>query len=84
MKAADTPETAGLCRKWYLHSGAMSHLLGNLRCFSKLDKTSQGNLNLADNSTTKIKGKGSVEFLTEVTGKKNLISLNKVSLVPKL
>lgn len=70
--------------KWCVDSGATSHLSGNRSVFIEVDKSRTGLLSLANSSSTKIAGKGTVQFSTLVSGDEKKITLSNVSYVPDL
>lgn len=71
-------------RQWILDSGATTHLARDPESFSDLNKRQCGTLNLANESSTPIAGKGTVSFDTEVFGDKRTVTLSRASHVPDL
>lgn len=76
--------------KWCLDSGATSHLCNNTKYFSNIINTERGTLNLANNESTEIVGKGTALFNTRVfdeiknislkdTLHANLLSISKIT-----
>lgn len=74
----------GLCKNWCLDSGASTHLCNDDKSFQEITDPNHGVLNLANNSTSKTLGKGTVKFTSSVSGDLKCISLANTSHAPDL
>ncbi|CAN6310868.1 unnamed protein product [Urochloa humidicola] len=68
-------------QKWYLDSGASSHMTGNRNAFSELDIGYAGTVKFGDNSVVEVRGRGTVLFHCQ-TGEHR--ALTEVYYIPKL
>ena len=50
---------------WYLDSGCINHMTGNLNLFSSLDNSIQADVTLGNNVQVTVLGKGIVSILTK-------------------
>lgn len=96
--AAKNAENVGLCvaesvckidesrasSRWCLDSGASSHVCKDIADFSNVAKIGNEKLNLANDMTTEIVAKGTVNFKSEVFGETKNIFLNDALHVPDL
>ena len=71
-------------RKWCLDSGASSHLIHDLNDFYEISVDTCGTLNLANDTSTKITGKGTGLLTANVLGNKKSVTLTNASHVPDL
>uniref|UniRef100_A0A6V7IJ77 Retrovirus-related Pol polyprotein from transposon TNT 1-94 n=1 Tax=Bracon brevicornis TaxID=1563983 RepID=A0A6V7IJ77_9HYME len=69
---------------WCLDSGCTSHLCKNKENFIEINEGPVGQLDLANNASTKIKAKGTVKVTFEINGKQTNIFLKDVLYVPDL
>lgn len=79
----DINSSVEVSKSWCLDSGATAHLCNNLESFSNINPH-QGVLNLANNKTSKILGKGTAQFVTKVCDKVKNVSLADAAHVPDL
>lgn len=70
--------------RWSLDSGATSHFCKELDDISEISQGDTGKLNLANDNSTEIKGKGTATFVTKSSGKTARIQLNDALHVPDL
>ena len=59
--------------KWFIDSGATSHMCCNEDSFTYLDKSYSGKVRLADENPIVIKGKGTVKLMVVVNNKETEI-----------
>ena len=69
---------------WCIDSGCTSHLCKDKDAFTNIESGDVGKLNLASDTSTTIRGKGSVTFSTNIKGKTKDIEINKALFVPDL
>lgn len=71
-------------KPWYLDSGCTSHLCSDSKKFTHLERIKDNKLNLANNSSTTITGKGTVRLEAEVDGNSKHVNLENTLHVPDL
>ena len=69
---------------WCIDSGATSHLCNNEQKFKKVNYENSGTLNLANNSSTEIIGKGQIQLSTKVAEIRKNVTISDASCVPEL
>ncbi|CAB0006643.1 unnamed protein product, partial [Nesidiocoris tenuis] len=70
--------------KWCIDSGCTSHMCNEAGRFSSLDTSDHTRVNLANNDSTDVNGKGTVKMCVSVNGKKQVMSLHNTLHVPEL
>lgn len=83
QEAFQTKETTYV-KRWCLDSGCTSHLCGDSSKFMDLGKIATEKLNLANNSSTNIIGRGTIRLNAEVEGRLKNVDLEDALLVPDL
>lgn len=73
-----------ISKNWCLDSGATTHLCNKTENFQKITNSNPGILNLANNSTSEILGKGTVKFTAKVNNDVKNVSLENASFAPDL
>lgn len=66
---------------WYLNNGASNHMTGYRQYFTKIDETIKGKVHFGDDLRIDIKGKGSIDFVSE-NGSKRVLTV--VYYIPEL
>ncbi|CAA9998103.1 unnamed protein product, partial [Nesidiocoris tenuis] len=70
--------------KWCIDSGCTSHMCNEAGRFSSVDTSDHTRVNLANNDSTDVNGKGTVKMCVSVNGKKQVMSLHNTLHVPEL
>ena len=66
---------------WYLDNGASNHMTGYRQYFTKIDETIKGKVRFGDDLRIDMKGKGSINFVSENRSK---LVLTDVYYIPEL
>lgn len=69
---------------WCVDSGCTAHMCGSESDFEEMNKSNDGKVNLANNASTEIKGKGSVHLTASMNGVTKQVKLRETLLVPEL
>lgn len=80
----DRADTGNRDRAWCLDSGATSHMCSRVEDFSELKKYNRGPLNLANDTSTEIRGSGTARLVVNSNGDKTNVKLSNALHVPDL
>lgn len=69
---------------WCVDSGCTAHMCGRESEFEEMNESNDGKVNLANDASTGIRGKGSVHLTASMNGATKLVKLKETLLVPEL